>query len=91
MPREPAMPTDRACLRVDSSEAEAALELLLERGMTARGAELRRIYAGVAAILASDPDWISKWSHGSALHIGPGPKLLELLAPMASVREALGQ
>jgi hypothetical protein len=84
------MTTDRACLRVDLSEADAALELLLERGLAASGPELYRIFAGVSAISASDPEWISKWFQGGALHVEPGPKLLELLAPMASVREALG-
>ena len=84
------MATDRTCLRIDLSEADAAIGLLMSRIDEATSAELERLSAGVIGVAAGHPAWISKEFHGGGLHVVPGPKLLELLAPMASVRAALG-
>ena len=88
--REGAFP---AVLRFETSEIDAATIVLLHKLAAAadRAADRNRLWDGVVGILAKDPDYVSEWIYDGTLHLVPGPRLLELLAPMADVREALGR
>lgn len=75
-------------IRVDLSEIDGAMALLIERGTAAGPAEFDRLLAAVNSIQVRDPEWIALYQQGGALHVVPGPKLLELIEPMDRVRTA---
>ena len=83
---------DLAALRIEASEIESAIDLLDQRIETSDTiTDRRRWWGAIVEVLANDPDWVSQWTDNGTLYRVPGPKLLELLAPMENVRAALGR
>jgi hypothetical protein len=78
--------------RLENGEMVAALAELERRVHRSHGAERDRLISHMAAMNANHPDWALVWTDhtGTAVHLVPGPRMLELLMPSASIGLPIG-
>lgn len=77
------MPTFRA--GVENADVYAAIQFVNNRILASSGLERERLQGELAVMRAEDPEWVTSWWDDGVLHMVPGPKLLELCVPMASL------